>query len=222
MNKKYCYLYFLCEALNFVNVVSQMYMLDSFFGGMFLHYGAKIFFLPTKDDKGRFDPLIETFPRVTKCDFYKFGSSGTIQILDYLCILPQNLLNEKIFLVMWVWFVFLAIVTALQLVFHILVFRFLSIRLRLLEQRGKVGRSSELEHLLKFMDLGDFFLLQAIGKNINAFAFSDVIKGLTEEIKPPASAPKGEIGFSLNHSFISEADSDIIDLKYRKKMNHLD
>ena len=45
----------------------------------------------------------QVFPRLTKCRFYRFGSSGTINKLDSLCILPLNMYNEKFFVFLWFW-----------------------------------------------------------------------------------------------------------------------
>ena len=39
--------------------------------------------------------MAAVFPRVAKCSFYKFGSSGTMQTHDTVCILPVNIMNEK-------------------------------------------------------------------------------------------------------------------------------
>lgn len=60
------------------------------------------------------DPLISTFPRITKCTFHYYGPSGEITQSDYQCLLPQNLLNEKVFIVMWFWLIILATVTAME------------------------------------------------------------------------------------------------------------
>ena len=53
----------------------------------------------------RLDPMIYIFPRMTKCTFHKFGTSGEVEKHDALCILPLNIgkapgnqidiLNEK-------------------------------------------------------------------------------------------------------------------------------
>jgi hypothetical protein len=51
---------------------------------------------------------------MTKCTFHKFGPTGTIQKFDGLCILPVNIINEKIYFFLWFWFIFLAITTAVQ------------------------------------------------------------------------------------------------------------
>lgn len=66
------------------------------------------------DDDEAHDPLATTFPRVTQCSFKKFGASGTIETRESLCILPQNILNEKVFILMWFWFVLLATITAMH------------------------------------------------------------------------------------------------------------
>jgi len=59
------------------------------------------------------------FPRLTKCNFYKYGPSGTIQNIDAMCILAQNVLNEKIYLLLWIWFLILAIVSIFALIYRI-------------------------------------------------------------------------------------------------------
>ena len=55
------------------------------------------------------------FHRVTKCTFHKYGPSGQIQRHDAQCILPINIINEKIFVFLWWWFILLAIMTTLDL-----------------------------------------------------------------------------------------------------------
>ena len=50
-----------------------------------------------------YDPRDEVFPKVTKCTFHRFGPSGTIKRHDALCVLPQNIINEKLFLFLWFW-----------------------------------------------------------------------------------------------------------------------
>ena len=38
---------------------------------------------------------------------HKYGPSGTIENKDGLCVLPLNIINEKIYVFLWFWFVFL-------------------------------------------------------------------------------------------------------------------
>ena len=51
------------------------------------------------------DPKDEIFPKVAKCIFHKFGPSGSIMRHDALCVLPLNIMNEKIFAFLWYWWV---------------------------------------------------------------------------------------------------------------------
>ena len=47
--------------------------------------------------------------QITKCTFHKFGASGSVQKFDGICVLPLNIINEKIYVFLWFWFVILAV-----------------------------------------------------------------------------------------------------------------
>ena len=63
--------------------------------------------------------MIYVFPRMTKCTFHKFGTSGNIEKHDALCILPLNIVNEKIYIFIWFWLLFLGILSFLILVYRL-------------------------------------------------------------------------------------------------------
>jgi hypothetical protein len=56
---------------------------------------------------------------VAKCTFEKYGPSGTIEVVDGLCVLALNIMNEKIYILLWFWFVSLAILSGLQLIWRL-------------------------------------------------------------------------------------------------------
>lgn len=91
-----------CEVLNLANVLLQLELMDRFLGGQFFSYGMRIL----DDNGGAFDRV---FPKMTKCDFHKYGPSGTIQTHDAMCVMALNIINEKIYAVLWFWFVFVLI-----------------------------------------------------------------------------------------------------------------
>ena len=70
------------------------------------------------DQEQRYDPMIFVFPRVTKCTFHKFGASGTISRHDSMCVLSQNIINEKTYIFLWFWFIIMATLLALLLVYR--------------------------------------------------------------------------------------------------------
>lgn len=105
-----------CEYLNLFNIVFQVYISNRFLGGQFYSLGPNFI----KDDfRGIMDTLDTVFPKVTKCHFHKYGASGTIQKLDALCVMALNVVNEKIFVFLWFWYVVLAVVTVLALIWRI-------------------------------------------------------------------------------------------------------
>ena len=67
------------------------------------------------------DPMIYVFPRMTKCTFHKFGTSGNIEKHDALCILPLNIVNEKIYIFIWFWLLLLGVLSFLVLVYRIVI-----------------------------------------------------------------------------------------------------
>lgn len=76
-------------------------MVDKFLGGSFFTYGMDVIKYSNMNQENRSDPMIEIFPRITKCTFHKYGASGSIQKHDSMCILALNILNEKIYIFLW-------------------------------------------------------------------------------------------------------------------------
>lgn len=95
--------FFTCELLNLLNVIGQIFLTDKFLGGEFLRYGIEVINFLDADPETRVDPMARVFPRITKCVFHKYGSSGTIQKHDAMCILALNIMNEKIYTFLWFW-----------------------------------------------------------------------------------------------------------------------
>lgn len=68
-----------CEILNLLNCLLQIYVTHVFLGRHFLRLGIDFI---QDDFDGLMDTLDIVFPKVTKCHFHKFGASGSIQIHD--------------------------------------------------------------------------------------------------------------------------------------------
>jgi hypothetical protein len=85
-----------------------MFLMDRFFDGAFLTFGLEVIAFAEQDQEDRLDPLIYVFPRMTKCTFHKFGTSGEVEKHDALCLLPLNIVNEVcLFVCLFVFFFFL-------------------------------------------------------------------------------------------------------------------
>jgi len=105
----YAFRFFACEFLNLVNVLFQIYFMDFFLDGEFTTYGSEVLAMTEMENDQRTDPMARVFPKITKCTFHKFGASGSVQKFDGICVLPLNIINEKIYVFLWFWFVLLAV-----------------------------------------------------------------------------------------------------------------
>lgn len=177
-NNPYFWYFVICELFNFFNVFIQIYLIDAFLGGVFVNYGLDVIKYSETDQEFRTDPMIKRFPRMTKCTFHRFGSSGDVQRHDALCILSLNIINEKIYIFLWFWLVFLAIVTSIVLIYRFFVIFFPKIRLTLLSKKASLADKNNLRELLQVTDLGDWFLLMQIGKNVDMINYRDILEKL--------------------------------------------
>ncbi|XP_023346224.1 innexin inx2 [Eurytemora carolleeae] len=185
---KFFLFFFFCELLNLVNVVGQIFFMDRFLGGQFTTYGTGVISQTEGNFTTRVDHLNVVFPKVTKCLFQKFGVSGSIQVHDALCVLPLNIINEKIYVAMWFWFVFLASVTAAFLIYRIATCFSLDLRSYVLfSKAGGLVRKEKIRAALSnpehnaIQRLGDYLMLYFLTKNLNPLVVRDMFNELAPE-----------------------------------------
>jgi hypothetical protein len=186
MHNFYAFKYFLCDLLNFVNVIAQMYMLNAFLGGVFMAYGTDVLYWSETDSEQRTDPMVRVFPRVTKCTFHKFGPSGTLERHDAMCVLALNIINEKIYVMMWFWFIILAVVTSLYLIYVLAVISVPGMRKVMVERNAKHDVKERMDVLMKRAQMGDWFVIFLLSKNLDSIMFKEFIMQLTEKLKTDA------------------------------------
>lgn len=134
--------------LNFINVIGNIYLIDWFLGGEFLTYGLKVLEFSQMDQENRTDPMVAIFPKMTKCTFHKYGTSGTIQNLDYLCLLAVNNVNEKIYIGLWFWFLILAVFSGSILLYSMALCMMPKFRKLILRRRFKFGSNKLVSKLI--------------------------------------------------------------------------
>ncbi len=111
------------NLLNLANVILNIFFVDWYLAHQFLGYGpAAVSRMATDPEERDPDgPLDLVFPKMTKCTLNRFGPSGTVQNHDALCVMPVNVLNEKIYLLLWFVLVGLAVFTALSQILSLVV-----------------------------------------------------------------------------------------------------
>merc|ERR1711997_1331146 len=99
--------------------------------------------------------------------FHKYGPSGTVEKKDGLCVLPLNIINEKIYIFIWFWLVFLAVVTGLVLLYRFALILGTQIRVAIIATKGtKKTKRDEVEAILESESEQRGFLVLDLGLNI--------------------------------------------------------
>jgi innexin inx2 len=168
------YIFCFTECLNLINVTVQMIIMNRFLGNEFLDYGLNVIAFTEWDWSLRYDPMIRVFPRLTKCTFHRYGSSGDVQKHDAMCILPINIINEKIYIFLWFWFIFLFIATLCGLIYRLLTIMNSKVRYLAIQSRCRVANREYLESIVDKISIGDWFLLDLLAKNLDPIHFKDV------------------------------------------------
>ena len=142
----------------------QMFLMDRFFDGAFLTFGLEVIAFAEQDQEDRLDPLIYVFPRMTKCTFHKFGTSGEVEKHDALCLLPLNIVNEKVYIFLWFWFILLTVLSFLVIVYRFIIVISPKMRAYLLYIRFRLIRREVINTIVKKSYVGDWFLFYMLGK----------------------------------------------------------
>jgi hypothetical protein len=121
--------FFVCHVLNFTNLIGQTLITNSFLSGVFLNYGLSFLGSQTlsdsSNDNGPEFKTDFTFPKVAMCSISKkllsqHGLNENLQDQHGLCMLTLNATNEKIYAILWFWYAFLAAITLVSLIYHVL------------------------------------------------------------------------------------------------------
>jgi len=173
-NNDYAAKFFLCEIINLMNVIFQIFCTNKFIGGKFLDYGSRILEYVQNFDNGLPDPMDDVFPKMTKCQFNRHGPGGDIINHDALCLLPLNIVNEKIYLVMWLWLIVLAVWSGLAVLYRMACIIFPQMRTFMLTNYS--SKWSIAANVCREGMYGDWFLLRQLSKNVDREIFSEFLK----------------------------------------------
>lgn len=155
-------------------------MLSIIIPGYWNSYSHAIMALLTGNSMGWKAYSDQTFPTIAKCLFESTGPSGSLQKFDALCLLPQNVLNQKIFVIIWLWYIFQLVVSVANLSYFAAIYYSKNVRIVILYKyammtvsRKQIMLATDKAHL------GYFFVLQQIAKNIDTFTFCDLLNELS-------------------------------------------
>jgi hypothetical protein len=191
-------LYLLVKVLHVVNVLGQLFILNAFLGQSFHIYGLDVLKSAVSGEDWTTSPR---FPRVTMCDF-KIRRLGNVQRYTVQCVLPINLFNEKIFLFIWFWMVFVAAVTVGSLLLWLLRVairvdrhRYVKKHLQLMDKiDGDQDKRTAAKFVEDYLRQDGVFVLHLVGHNTNAITVTEFVCSLWDNYRSKALAEIGEKG----------------------------
>jgi len=122
---KYHFWFGFCEFCNILCVCLSMFFCNWLLNYQFALYGLKVLeYLGTikrVNQLGQYvthDPMCELFPTEVACTLRYGATTGALDRSNFLCILGNNLFNQKYFFVLWLWWAFLLLFSALGVVYR--------------------------------------------------------------------------------------------------------
>lgn len=128
-------------------------------------------------------PMDQYFPKLTKCSLRTYGPSGSMQFKDRLCVLPLNIVNEKIFVILWFWLIILSFLSILAVLFRVIVFSVRPLRTLMIIGQLRYVRRSIVSRIVRRFGFGDWFILYLLGKNMNPHIYKELIIELAKQVE---------------------------------------
>jgi len=185
----------MCQATCLILTIIQLYMMDIVLDNQFLHLGSSI-----SASWQILDRALETiFPIIVQCTMNYHGPSGEVMHVSGLCTLPINIVNEKIYLVIWIWYLTMIILTVLSLLGQILLLLAPYLRQVILHREAKDTPPTLLQRLIRRCSYGDYILLTILAKNLDTTQFSALISNLCDNIN--FVLPRTQMNSSMESSY---------------------
>uniref|UniRef100_A0A182PL89 Innexin n=1 Tax=Anopheles epiroticus TaxID=199890 RepID=A0A182PL89_9DIPT len=180
LHRTYFLRYCFCTLLNFCNVLLNIALVNVIFSGFWSNYHPAVKALLSFDFPSWSRYNSQVFPKIAKCDFHFIGPSGSKQNRDGLCLLPLNVVNEKIFAFIWVWFLALLVVSLMNLLFWVVVLCSKSFRLWLLTAPLYPIRTKVMVRALDGQGIGKWFLLFQLCRNLNPMVSRELLQSVAK------------------------------------------
>ena len=120
---------------------------------------------------------------MTKCTFHDYASAGIVNTKDAICVLPFNMLNEKIYMFLWYWSGFLAIVTVLHFATRLMTMASKSVR-KYQALNHVTGHSRpQVAFIVSKCRFGDWLILLRLLENIDELVMREIISELRMELR---------------------------------------
>jgi len=181
----YYFTFFSCQILNVGMVIVNFVFTNIFLSHNFKNYGLEVIgFLSKTTEQQKnadFNPLCNAFPTVTNCVMNYKGTAGSPVDTSGVCILSQNIINQKIYFVLWFWFIIMTAIGVLQILFELSFLTVPAFRSWVITlQMGKFDTNYVRKYVDQKCAIGDWFLLYQIGKNMDKHVFRLFLESVSQ------------------------------------------
>jgi len=189
----YYFTFVFCEMLNVVLLIVIWSITDQFLSGNFHNYGSEVYGELVTGDYGenaditenRFNVMCNAFPTTITCNFNTTGLAGAPQSKNGICILSQNILNQKVYLVLWFWYILVLSIGVVQIVFEAIVIAVPAFRNHLITwNMGKFADVDIRYFLDRQCNIGDWFVLYQLRKNTDKHFYCLLLKKMAKSVNP--------------------------------------
>jgi len=191
---KYAFGFFFCELLNVIITISQIFATHAFLNYNYFEYGPQVYQYYSLDSETRslretFNPMCEVFPNVATCNYYRWGKGGHQELKNAICILGNNIINSKVFALLWIWHCILVPVGSVRVITRL--FQISSSHIRLFLMRFEMDQyitnnkqRQQIEYYVGHCSIGDWFVLYQMNKNMNKRFFAEFVAALSLKVNP--------------------------------------
>jgi len=190
-----------CQVVSLMLTVGQMYAMDLVLANQYLSLGTNLLFL---DMNKLYQDLTVVFPKVVQCSMTYYGAGGNIVNNSGMCTLPINIINEKIYLVLWMWFICLSCISILSLLYQSILLLSPSCRQVVIQCLSRTTPQYLVRSVVRQSSYGDLVLLQLIANNTDSAQFTALLQYLSDAPSLPRHNPS-----FLHHSY-QGVDKDLL------------
>lgn len=178
------------KLLYIINSFGQLWLMNEFISNdtySFTFYGIEVLVEIWQKKQ----PDSRMFPRVTLCDF-QIRQMQNVHDYTVQCTLPINLFNEKIYIFLWFWILFVTLVTVIGFVYMVWTLfsmNRVSYLKKYLRITGKIKKENPTDERLirqfvnEYLRQDGVFALRLIAKNTNDVITAEVIAAIFDYFK---------------------------------------
>ncbi|XP_067940714.1 innexin unc-7-like [Watersipora subatra] len=176
-------MYLFSKCLYIINAIIQIFLLDYILGDGYHIFGYQALVNMLWKVEWNVSPM---FPRITLCSFEIRRLGSNIHRYTVQCLLSVNLFNEKVYMIIWWWLIFVAGMSILGLLLWLANATSPGAQRTYVRKYLKImglggNREDEVEEFTNFLRLDGVFTLRQIAKNTNDAVCGEVVKALWEK-----------------------------------------